>query len=431
MISRRQALLTSLFGAGSVGLRALATGLPAALLVNPRRALADGNVPSCGVGAPQFVILSTSSHGDPLNCNAPGMYEDARILHPQDAAMAPRSLTLGGVRHTAAAPWATLPQSVLDRTSFWHVMTDTPVHGNEQAVLRLNGLVQSSEMLPSFLAQKLAPCLGTVQAKAVSVASSPAESLTSGGKQLPLIPPRSLQATLTNPGGPLKDLQPLRDRSLNELYGIYKTSATPAQKAFIDSLVTSQQQVRNLSQDLLSLLAGIKDDSTNAQIIAAVTLIKMKVAPLVSLNIPFGADNHSDPGLALETSQTISGVASIAFLMQQLTSAGLQDQVTFMSLNVFGRTLGAGNDNGRQHNANHQVSMIIGKPFRGGVVGGVGPVDGDFGAVAIESQTGKGTPGGDIKPLEALPSLAKTLLSGVGVDPGGVAAGKVVQAALA
>ena len=66
--------------------------------------------------------------------------------------------------------------------------------------------------------------------------------------------------------------------------------------------------------------------------------------------------------------------------MNQLAAAGLADSVTFMSLNVFGRTLGPGNADGRQHNENHQVSIAIGKPFRGGVIGGVIPVGKDFGA---------------------------------------------------
>ena len=49
-------LLSSLFGAGAIGLRALATGLPASFLLNPRRALANG---PCPTGAnPQFVILT-------------------------------------------------------------------------------------------------------------------------------------------------------------------------------------------------------------------------------------------------------------------------------------------------------------------------------------------------------------------------------------
>jgi len=37
---RRRAILNGLFGAGWLGLRALATGVPAAILANPRRALA-------------------------------------------------------------------------------------------------------------------------------------------------------------------------------------------------------------------------------------------------------------------------------------------------------------------------------------------------------------------------------------------------------
>ena len=359
------------------------------------------------------------------------MYGDPAIVHPADPAMAPKVLTLQGQAHTAAAPWASLPQNVLDRTCFWHLMTNTPVHGKERDVLKLMGFVQNGEMLPSLLAQELAPCLGTVQSQGVSLASSPSESLTSKGQQLPLIPPTSLKATLANEAGPLRDLQPLRDRTLNQLYDIYRTDATPAQRTFIDSLVTSQRQVRDLRQDLLGLLATIKDNSTNSQIVAAVTLVKMKVAPLVSFNIPFGADNHADPYLAKETAQTITGVASIAFLMQQLALAGLEDQVTFLSLNVFGRTLGAGNQNGRQHNSNHQVSLAIGKPFRGSVIGGVGRVGTDFGAVPINSRTGLGRADGDISALDTLPSFGKTVLAAVGGNPASVAAGKVVQSALA
>jgi len=431
MLSRRHALLSTLFGAGSIGLRSLATGLPAALLLDPRRAFADGAIPACPAdGKAQFVILSTSAQGDPINANAPGMYLDRGIVHPTQPAMAPTSLSIRGQSHTAAAPWATLPQRVLDRTCFWHLMTNTPVHGDEQDVLRLKGVIQGTEMLPSFLSAQLAPCLGTIQKRAVSLATSPAESLTSGGKQLPLIPPRSLRATLANPAGPLTDLQPLRDQALNQLYDIYRGSATPAQRSFIDSLVTSQDQVRNLRQDLLEQLAGISDNNARSQIIAAVTLIKMKVAPVIAINIPFGLDNHADPGLGTETSQTVSGVASIAFLMQQLEAAGLEDLVTFMSLNVFGRTLGAGSDNGRQHNLSHQVSLAIGKPIRGSVIGGVGRVGGDFGCLPIDSATGKGSAGGDITALETLPSFAKTMGTAVGVDPSGITAGRVVNAAL-
>ena len=165
------------------------------------------------------------------------------------------------------------------------------------------------------------------------------------------------------------------------------------------------------------------------------TLIQMKVTPVIAIHIPFGGDNHRDIALAAETAQTVSGVASIVSLMQQLASAGLQDQVTFMSLNVFGRTLGPGNTDGRQHNGNHQVSITIGKPFKSGVVGGVGPVANDYGALAIDSGSGKGTAGGDIAAADTLASFGRTMLAAVGTDPATIGAqittGKLIPSALA
>src|SRR6185369_4498973 len=52
--TRRQTLLSALFGAGYVGLRALATGLPASFLLNPRRALAAAPACTADKGKAQF-----------------------------------------------------------------------------------------------------------------------------------------------------------------------------------------------------------------------------------------------------------------------------------------------------------------------------------------------------------------------------------------
>src|SRR5262249_56982336 len=97
--------------------------------------------------------------------------------------------------------------------------------------------------------------------------------------------------------------------------------------------------------------------------------------------------------------------------------------------NVFGRTLGPTNTDGRQHNPNHQVSIAIGKPFTGGVIGGVGPVGNDFGALPIDSTSG--APNGDIKPVDTLASFGKTVMSAVGIDGGYIEkvipSGKVVK----
>jgi hypothetical protein len=438
MTNRRQALLSMLLGSGAVGLRALATGLPPALLLNPRRTLAQSLLPACGLaaGKAQFVILATSGAGDPINASVPGTYEDTNIVHSADPSMAPTPLSIGGKSFTAAAPWATLPQPVLDRTVFWHLMTTTPVHPKEPEVLKLMGATYAGEMLPSLLAKQLAPCLGTIQTQPLSLgATSPSEGLSFGGAALPIIPALALKATLTSAPGALTDLQPLRDQTLNQLYDVYRNHATTAQKAYIDSLVTSQQQVRNINQSLLDSLSSIKDNTAASQVQAAITLIQMKVTPVISIHVPFGGDNHRDVGLATETAETVSGVATIAALMQQLAAAGLADSVTFMSLNVFGRTIGPGNTDGRQHNPYHQVSITIGKPFRGGVMGGVIPTNGDYGALAIDSATGEGSASGDVPATETLAAFGRTMLTAVGVDSATVATnisgGKVVSAALA
>ena len=434
--SRRNLLTSSLFGAGYLGLRALATGVPAAVLLKgARRAFADSS--SCpDASKAQYVIMSTSGLGDPINANAPGTYGVSGIHHCPDPTMVQTALNLGGVATSAALPWAQLPQNVLDRTQFWHVMTNTPVHPKEPDVLKLQGAIAANEMLPSQLAKQLAPCLGTVQTQPITVgASSPSEGLSFGGAALPILPPLALKTTLTAPDGPLTNLLQLRDQTLAKLDDIYRDGATSAQKKYLDSLVASQQQVRSIKSKLLDLLTSIQDNGVDAQITAALALIQMNVTPVIAMHIPFGGDNHFDAGLAKEAAETVSGVASIGSLMSQLQSAGLQDQVTFISLNVFGRTLDGSNTNGRQHNQNHQVSIAIGKPFRGGIIGGVGPVAGDFGALDIDSSSGAGRNGGDIAVMDSLASFGKTLLAGVGVDSstidGLISNGKVVQAALA
>jgi hypothetical protein len=418
MLTRRQALLSTLFGGGMIGLRALATGLPASFLLNPRRALAD--LPPSGCADPskaQFIIFNTSGQGDPINASVPGTYDDPNVVHSLDPSMAPTALAINGQTYTAAAPWAALPQTVLDRTCFWHTMTNTPVHPKEPDVLKLMGSTLAGEMLPSLLAKQLAPCLGTIQSEPLCIgATTPAEGLSFGGAALPIIPALALKSTLTNPAGPLTDLQPLRDQTLNQLYDLYKNGATSAQRAYIDSLVSSQAQIRNLNQDLLNALSTIKDNGAASQVLAAVTLIQMKVAPVISIHIPFGGDNHRDPGLATETAETVSGVQTIATLMQALDSAGLADRVLFATLNVFGRTLGPGNADGRQHNENHQVSLTIGKSIRGGVVGGLTPVAKDYGATGIDSKTGAASSTGDISSIDTLASYGRTLLAAVGVE---------------
>jgi hypothetical protein len=433
--TRRTMLERLLMGAGAAGLKALATGLPASLFLASRRTLAAA-LPACtSPGKAQFFIVSSSGFGDPLNANVPGCYADTKIVHSPDPDMAATTFKLGSQNVTAARPWSTLPQWALDRTAFWHVMTNTPAHPAEQEVLRLMGTTRPAEMLPSLLSKHLATCLTTIQPQPITVgAANPNEGLTYAGAALPVIPPLSLKATLGSPNGALGQLQGLRDQALTDLAAILKSSdATSSQKRFIDDLVLSQNELRNLNESLLSSLASIDNNGLDAQMTAAVALITMKVSPVIVIHMPFGGDNHRDVGLDAETTQTIASVTSLGTMMSNLPTE-LRDSVSFLSLNVFGRTLGPGNEDGRQHNANHQVSIAIGKAFKPGVIGGVGPVSGDYGAMAIDSTTGAGSASGDVKAVDTLASFGKTMLASIGVESAAVEtaipAGRVIKAAL-
>ena len=104
-ITRREGLL-GLFG-GGLGLKAFVTGLPAWYLLNPRRATAQDL--QCAITARenlQYLILSVSSNGDPLNCNVPGTYEVPAIVHPTQTSMEAVPIALGGKSYGAALPWA-------------------------------------------------------------------------------------------------------------------------------------------------------------------------------------------------------------------------------------------------------------------------------------------------------------------------------------
>ena len=81
------------------------------------------------------------------------------------------------------------------------------------------------------------------------------------------------------------------------------------------------------------------------------------------------------------------------------------------------------------------MSITIGKPFKGGVIGGVTAVSGDYGCMPIDSSTGAGSTSGDIVPGQTLASFGQTVMAAVGVDSATIAQqitlGKVITGALA
>ena len=430
--NRRETLLTGLFGAGYVGLRAMATGLPVWFLANPRKASAqDMTCALTNQGKAQFLILSCSSAGDSISCNCPGTYTNGAIIHPADATMAATPLMLGSTSVTAAAPWAALPAATLARTNFFHYATGATVHGDHPKAMRLLGQTANNEMVPSIYAKHLFPCLGTVQSEPVAVGAggNALEMLSFTGRTLPAISPTQLKQLLTGSAtDPVVKLRTLRDTTLNQLNALFKTDGTPEQSAFLDAMAASQTQVRKLAESLATTLASITTDDVNGQALAAAALIAAKVAPVITLHIPFGGDNHTDANLASETfdhtdhDSTGRGVPGIAAVQAALASLSLTDSVTFATMNVFGRDLSGTTKvtslGGRDHFGNHAVMVMIGKNVAPGLTGGTGLIKGTvYGATGIDSKTGASMPtGGDIAQGDTAVSAAKTLGGALGID---------------
>ena len=469
-ISRRQGLL-GLFG-GSLGFKAFVTGLPAWYLLNPRRATAQDL--QCAITAKQnlqYLILSVSSNGDPLNCNVPGTYEATSIIHPTQTEVEAVQVTLGDKAYGAALPWADpsvmsptdmamgvatpatgqLTSAVLARTAFFHHRTGTTVHGDQPKVMKLLGDMSGGEMVVSAFAKHLSTCFGTVQAAPIAVGArgNSSELVSFAGRTLPSISPTQLKQLLTgSKNDPLVKARVLRDQALNQLNQLAKDDGSPVQKQFLDKLATSQTQVRALADQLATTLSAITADDVNGQALAAAALISANVTPVVTIHLSFGGDNHTDANLQAEADQHVSGIRGIQTVMNALgtltDSAGvsLTERVTFATLNVFGRNLNGiqkvTDRTGRDHYGNHSVMVMIGKNVKPGVIGGVvAASNGTYSAGDIDSASGAQVTGGDVSSTKSQAAAVRTLGAALGI-PDSVAAGdytagaggKVVTAAL-
>lgn len=404
--SRRNMLKTALFGTGLVGLRSLATGIPVAALLGGR--IGDASADDL-TEAPQSLILFSSQAGDPFNANVPGSYGVSGVYNNPHPEMAATPLMLGEQSTVAARPWSLVPQRFLDRTTFIHHRTYLNTHPAYAKVLGLVGAAKSpggngSDQMGSVFGSELATTLGTLQQEPISLSNS---ELSFQGRALQSLRPSMLKQMFAPLDGLQLDLQLLRDQTLDDLHATLEQTGTHAQKAWLDRHALSREQVREIDETLLDRFSALDNDSAQNQVKAAVTLILMKVSPVVNITIPFGGDNHKDAGLVKERDEAISGVATWQMLLEELETAGLQDSVTVANLNVFGRTLRQQDGDGRDHNLNHHVMSICGKHVRAGVVGGIEESGNDFGATGIDSVTGAA--GGDIPAEETLEAAAMTL----------------------
>ncbi|MCA9543500.1 MAG: hypothetical protein KC613_03890 [Myxococcales bacterium] len=432
-MTRRGLLLSGGAGAVSLLLRGLATGLPPAFLANPHRAFAQG----MGL-APQTLIFATSQAGDPINCNAPGAYVEG-AEHPAEALLPSGNVRLGDARVTGAQAWQTLPNALRQRLAVFHLQTRSVAHPEQPSTLACHGSVKNAagngaEMLPSMIAELAAPGLNPLQAEPVPLAG---EVITFGGQPLQSVKPSELQALFAERDAQIADLRGSRDAALDALYRDLQANGTRAQRSFLDRYANSRVQARALGEQLAALLAQLPldpDDVDGAQdqVVAALALARLRVAPVITLRLPFGGDNHNDSDLSVEAAETTAGVARIGQLWQGLVDAQLQDEVSFALLNVFGRNLVRNAAGGRNHNNEHGVMLAFGAGFRGGVYGGVSLARG---GLPIDPATGEGRLDAAIPAAETLEAAAKTVTRGLGHDPevieNRIRGGRIIDAALA
>lgn len=440
-ISRR-AFLAGGGAATGLLLRSLATGLPPAFLLNPRLSRAQQMPPL------QTLILATSSRGDPVNVNCPGSYVPRAQNNPLLEA---RPVVLGDTQARGAMAWRDLPGQLRNRLAFFHCQTRSAAHPEYASTMSFHGSVKNaagngSEMFASMLAELGGPTLGTLQNEPLPLCN---EVISVGGQPLQNLKPSEVKALFAPQEDRLANLRDLRDTTLTALYAPLRENGRTAEKAFVDRYLRSRDQSRDLGDQFGVLLDSISSDpdtvdNVTDQVTAAVVMAQLGIAPVITINIPFGGDNHRDSDLSIEAAETNSGVAAILSLWNKLNAVrdiNLQDSVTFAMLNVFGRGLQLNSAGGRNHNRQHATVVAFGAGIAPGVYGGVeiGAGAPDAIALDIDPQTGagllvRGTPG-SIPASETLESAGKSIARAMGhtqrVVDERIQSGQVVEAFLA
>ncbi|MEE2785824.1 MAG: DUF1501 domain-containing protein [Myxococcota bacterium] len=431
----RRAFLKITSGAGcGLLLRGLATGLPPAWILNPSTAWAQDARDF------QTLILSNSGRGDPVNINCPGSVklDSNKNRFANNPHLNFPMFTLNGQRVRGAAPWAELPNDLRRRLAFIHLKTFAAAHPEHRETMTLRGAVRTAagngtEMLASMVAQETAGGIQTVQLEPIVLGR---DSVTFNGQPLQKASPADLKALFQGDPNDLNRLRTLRDQTIDRIYRDLRQNGTASQRTFLDRFARSASEARQLGNELGDWVnQPVRDpdnpNSADEQVVAAVALAKARVAPVITVNIPFGGDNHQDVDLQNEAASTTSGAATIGLLWESLKAARIHNRVTFAMLNVFGREFQRNGAGGRNHNRHHGVMVIFGQKIKGGVYGGVTE---NGRCMNINPNSGRGIANGGIKADQTMVSAGKTLCTAIGIPArtlnARIQGGRIVRAAL-
>jgi hypothetical protein len=412
-IDRRSFLKGLSLGSIPFFLESVATGIPLSWFMNPGRILAEEG---SGMKA-RYLVLSTSMEGDPFLCNGPGSYIHEDMMHP--VGLLTENVRLGGLSYKVGSPWKKL-EAYFPNMGFFYFSTMLSNHPEELRALRISGATERNEMLVSLLSEHLSLRLGTVQNKPISLGAKAEEILNFRGQPQPNFRPLGIKNILMDRKDIFENLHQLREDSLSKILAYMKDRGNQGRKNYIEKYIQSQTEAKNLGMEILNTISSISGDDIMNQIKTALALIMMKVTPVITIHIDFGADNHIDVDLKNERNKLSSGVDAIAFFINQLINFKLQDEVVFASYNVFGRNMSLSKRKlrGRDHWGDASGGIIYGNRIKGNLYGGLEYNESkkDFVSLPMNAQTGMGDRGGDISTQETFASFAKTLAYAVGVS---------------
>ena len=294
--------------------------------------------------------------------------------------------------------------------------TYTNAHPEFGNVTQFHGAVKGPgrigvESLPSMIAQETAGVLGSILEAPLRIGGP--GYLFRGGPLREQTPDRLYD--LFSESGSFRGLTSaefadFRDHALDQIYRDTREHGTHAQRAFLDANVRSRDNARALAETLNDSLQPIAmtGDAVEKQVLAAAALIEHNVAPVVTIQLPFGGDNHQDSQLETEVTETLAGIEGIRRLHEELTRRGVADRTTFAYLAVFGRTLGRGNSGGRNHYGDDHAMVMFGPNVEPGLHGGLI----DDGSSRRPLKAG---PIGDVPIEETLSAAGKTLAKACGI----------------
>lgn len=416
-----------------LGLRSALTGLPVSFLV---RGEARASAP-----APRTVILASSSEGEPINVCGPGTYDDAHadyFVHPSrealdegdlyDQTVNGTTLTVDDLSHAAevslgaqqvsmARCFSALSPDLLNHLVWFNYRSGANIHPQYPDVLSCFGEVRGgdgrgAEQLPAALAQELAGLLGTTTQEPLVLGNG---SFVSNGSSLANSSPTRLKTLAESVGqavGGPENFAVLYDLFIDEAYREVQVNGTAQQRRFFDQHAASRGEAAEFGDRLGALLSGIDDDSIQSQMECAAIVAKLRLAPVVLINLDFGGDNHQDAGLVRETNQTLAMVAALQHFWDAIIAEDVVDDVVFANLDVFGRDPRS-DGNGRGHYGDFVSGLMLGTHLRGGVVGGWERSNGAK-ATGINATTGAAV-GADIEPDDTLAAYFRTVLNAAGV----------------